>query len=179
MGKDVDSALSKAKAYLHFSAKLGFTVHFDGRNVPLACTSISKVTCKFVDALAASPYFAKPELQELQILSHSLERESLKRSPQSVLLVRQIAMWFAKSALRRSQLKEWLQSAPALFVSDLLRAQGFDDQEQNVAKSNNTSDFKSRLSSAVRATVCSSNSSTSTRPSRATVASSSLRSSLS
>lgn len=123
---NVDAALSRREIQLRFDSRLGFQIFFEGKSFPLACIAVSKITCKFVDALISSPYFAKHELEEIRDLSHQLERELLKRKPQTESLVRSIELWFRKSALRQSQLKEWLSSAPHLFVSDLLRSQKFE-----------------------------------------------------
>jgi hypothetical protein len=110
---------------LAFTTKLGFHILFEQKKSPLLPGSISKVTSKFVDALVTSPYFAMSELQELSALSYDLEREELKKRPNPKPLIEKIVVWFSKSQVRQNQLKEWLRSAPELFVSEILRSQNF------------------------------------------------------
>lgn len=113
------------KTKIAFSAKRGFEVLSSGNKSTLVCPSLSKITFKFADTLNKSPYFAAFELDELRQLSSILEREQLKKRPHYEPLVRAISEWFGKSHLRQTQIKEWLRTAPELFISDVIRSRDF------------------------------------------------------
>jgi len=124
---ELHAALARGEIKLSYNVRVGFRVHYRESHWPLSDASVSKITSKFARTLSLSPYFAATELKQLSNISLRLERELLKRSPVPAPIINHIKLWFRKSALRQTQLKEWLKAAPYLFVSDILREQKFDE----------------------------------------------------
>lgn len=122
----VDAAIARGEIRLCYSVRKGFLVEYRDMKTPLGNLGISKITSKFTKVLSASPYFAPQELKQLSMLAGRLERELLTRTPNTEPIVNNIKLWLQKSHLRQNQLKEWLQTAPQLFISDLLRDQKFE-----------------------------------------------------
>lgn len=125
LGSKLGAALSAGEVTLVFDPKLGFLARYYENSFPLAYRSIPVILYKFIDALVSSPYVAKNELTELSNYAHALERELIKKSPSFSEPVEKIYQWVLNSALRVNQLKDFLKSAPLLFVSDILRQQHF------------------------------------------------------
>lgn len=122
----IDAAIARGEIKLSYSVRKGFSVEYRNMKTPLGNLGISKITSKFTQVLSMSPYFAPQELKQLSTLAVRLERELLNRTPKTEPIVNNIKLWLRKSQLRQNQLKEWLQTAPQLFISDLLRDQKFE-----------------------------------------------------
>ena len=65
-------------------------------------------------------------------------------------IVNNIKLWLHKSQLRQNQLKEWLQTAPQLFISDLLRDQKFELQQDLAHCFSNGSETPAHKSAAAK-----------------------------
>jgi len=124
--ESIDARVARGEIKLSYSARKGFSIEYRDMKTPLGNLGISKITSKFAQVLALSPYFAPQELKQLFVLARRLERELLSRTPKTEPIVNNIKLWLQKSQLRQNQLKEWLQTAPQLFISDLLRDQKFE-----------------------------------------------------